>query len=468
MAQGTPTLLKALLREQHWQTYRRFRRGYIKVAGALDPDLAGSCPSESTFRRWLNGRIEGLPRAEPCAVLEKMFPGHTAEQLFGPYRELTQADDAGTDPIPAASAVEVYGLNHQDLSRSIETVTGLWRQDVHRRDFLQGAATVSAAFIAPALDFLVQPRDETVERNSGGKRVTMADARLIRTVSDQARTIDQTFGGARYRTALLGFLDGEVSEMLNGTYSDAVGRELHAAAAEATCLLGWMAHDIGRYGLAQRYYTEALRLAQAAGDTSQGASILSFMGYLARDSGNHREAVQLTRAGVTRGSRATPAVQAHLHAFEAWALVSVGDKRGVLAAIDNATRGFDRSSPSDLDLAEMTRGDLLGLFGHCYTSLGMTREGEEVVTEALVELESSPRSRSFCVLHAANLAVQHRDAEHAAVFGVEALELLPTLTSSRVEDELRAFVKHLNTLGGSAVIRDFTERAHDYEMARVC
>ncbi len=79
-----PLLLKLLLRERHWQNYATFCAEYDKAAARIDPDLAGSFPSRAQLHRWLTGSLRGLPYPDHCRVLEEMFPGWTAEQLFQP------------------------------------------------------------------------------------------------------------------------------------------------------------------------------------------------------------------------------------------------------------------------------------------------------------------------------------------------------------------------------------------------
>ncbi|MBC6460568.1 hypothetical protein [Actinomadura sp. HBU206391] len=81
-----PVRLKVLLRERHWQTYRTFCTEYDKAARAVDPDLVGGWPSRAQLHRWLSGEVKGLPYPDHCRILEKMFPGWSAEQLFERYR----------------------------------------------------------------------------------------------------------------------------------------------------------------------------------------------------------------------------------------------------------------------------------------------------------------------------------------------------------------------------------------------
>ena len=77
-----PTLLKLLLRDRHWQNYGTFCTEYDKAASRVDPDLARSFPSRAQLHRWLTGSLRSLPYPDHCRVLEEMFPGWTAEQLF--------------------------------------------------------------------------------------------------------------------------------------------------------------------------------------------------------------------------------------------------------------------------------------------------------------------------------------------------------------------------------------------------
>lgn len=77
-----PTRLRALLRERHWQSYQTFCAEYEKAAKAVDPRLQGSAPSRAQLHRWLTGELTGLPYGDHCRILEQMFPGWSAAQLF--------------------------------------------------------------------------------------------------------------------------------------------------------------------------------------------------------------------------------------------------------------------------------------------------------------------------------------------------------------------------------------------------
>ena len=77
-----PVLLKVLTGQRHWQTYGTFCAEYDKAARQIDTGPARTHPSRAQHHRWLNGLLTGLPYPDHCRVLEAMFPGYTAEQLF--------------------------------------------------------------------------------------------------------------------------------------------------------------------------------------------------------------------------------------------------------------------------------------------------------------------------------------------------------------------------------------------------
>jgi hypothetical protein len=105
-----PVMLKVLLREKHWQNYSTFCAEYDKAARRIDPDLAGRYPSRAQLHRWLTGAVRGLPYADHCRVLEEMFPGWSAEQLFQPSSGERPLSASGLPTAAPASVVLSTGL----------------------------------------------------------------------------------------------------------------------------------------------------------------------------------------------------------------------------------------------------------------------------------------------------------------------------------------------------------------------
>lgn len=173
------------------------------------------------------------------------------------------------------------------------------------------------------------------------------------------------------------YLEHEAEPMLRGTYGEQTGRRLFAATADLTRLAGWTSYDIAAHGLAQRYFVQALRLSQAAGDRTYGAYVLVTMSRQAVYLGHGREAVQLARVaqqGV--GSSAPPAVQALLHAAEARGHGVLGEVRACTASLVRAERTLEAVRTGD-DVPHWARffdeAQLADEFGHCHRDLQQYR-----------------------------------------------------------------------------------------------
>ncbi|WP_109505949.1 hypothetical protein [Nocardioides speluncae] len=110
------TLLDQLVRERHWQSHSIFAREYDRAAATVDGSLVGTAPGRAHLHRWLAGGIKGLPYPAHCIVLEAMFPGWTASDLFaapsghrvGPGRVAARGMGPGSGL--AADAPSVDGL----------------------------------------------------------------------------------------------------------------------------------------------------------------------------------------------------------------------------------------------------------------------------------------------------------------------------------------------------------------------
>jgi len=105
--------LKSLLRQRHLHEYSEFVVEYERRAKELDLPRHASAPTKAQYYRWVGGHIQNLPRGYHCMVLERMFPGWTARELFGHIED--QHAPAATDGLlasiaPAVEAAELAGL----------------------------------------------------------------------------------------------------------------------------------------------------------------------------------------------------------------------------------------------------------------------------------------------------------------------------------------------------------------------
>lgn len=306
------------------------------------------------------------------------------------------------------------------------------------------------------------PRQRQTERGSG-LRVGDGDVAALRSVAELFRTLDHAYGGGHARQALVRYLEHETEPMLRGTYTEATGRRLFAAAADLTRLAGWTSYDIAAHGLAQRYFVQALRLSQAAGDRAYGSYVLITMSRQAVYLAHGREAVQLARVAQQGiGSAAPHAVLALLHAVEARGHAVLADAKACTASLTRAERALEAARPGD-EVPHWARqfdeAQLADEFGHCHRDLQQYRPAAQYAERSLqLRAPAYARSRLFCrvVLACARLGLG--ELEQACRLGAEAAQQAAEMRSVRATEYVRDFERRLEPFRDAAAVRGYRER----------
>ncbi len=248
---------------------------------------------------------------------------------------------------------------------------------------------------------------------------------------------------------------------------EAVANRLLAEYGQLAQLAGWMAHDAGRHGLSQRYFTSGLHAAHTAADRSVGTYLLTCMSQTRVIQGRladgidliraARDAVELDNAAYEVAKSTPAAVRALAASGSARAQAALGNARGFHVAADEARALLDTPGalnnlppylawfgPATLEgqlaqgaltLADVTSRD-------CRTLLdGAT----EVLGRTATDASSTARKAVF---HAAQLSRAHvaaGDLDRAVPAGQAALRRLSTVRSHccalvlrRLEDDLAA------------------------------
>lgn len=407
---------------------------------------------KTSVARWLRGQ---QPRGRA--------PGIIAEAIGRKLGRTVTIDEIGmANGKNLASGV---GLQFSPtLLGAIEQVCELWRSDVGRRDFLSGSAVAASALVEPSRDWLITAPDPTVARNAGA-RVGMSDVHAVRAMTDALVELDHRFGSGHVRPVVVHYLNSVVSGMLSGSYRDAVGRRLFGAVARLTELAGYMAVDTGQPGLAQRYYIQALRMAQAAGDRAYGGYVLAAsMSHLAAQLGNPREIAQLARAA-QEGARGqvTPRAEAMFLAAEARGHALLRDARLCQEVAGRAVAALDRADPDAGDdpvwIAHFDHAYLADELAHCHRDLGQAQAAARAAGDALDgHPESRARRRAIGLVLLATAQVQQREVELACHTGTRAAALLGTLRSSRGAEYLDDLQQRLEPYGAEPAVREFAAR----------
>jgi hypothetical protein len=255
-----------------------------------------------------------------------------------------------------------------------------------------------------------------------------------------------------------------VSTLIAGSYREETGRQLFSAVSRLTELAGYMAVDTGQPGLAQRYYIQALRLAQAAGDRGYGGYVLAAsMSHLAATLGNPREITQLARAA-QEGARGavTPTALAMFYAAEARGHALLGDARSCEEVAGRAMAAMERSDPDEDPewIAHFDHAYLADELAHCHRDLEQPRQAARQAQAALDgHPEQRVRRRAVDLVLLATAQLQQREVEQACDTGARAVELMSGLRSNRGVEYLEDFRHRLEPFREQRAVREFQARA---------
>ncbi|WP_175524700.1 hypothetical protein [Streptomyces sp. CAI-85] len=378
----------------------------------------------------------------------------------------------------AVSAVEL-GLSHGEAKDApvldaaypaspddaIQTVSQLWRADLNQYDPLLRAEPSEPAWNEASLRWLVAPEPGIPRPRTEGMRVGLGDVAAIKTTADMFAQLDDQFGGDHARHSVIQYLNNDVTPMLRGKYTQQVGRVLFSTVAEATLLAGWMSYDACHHGLAQRYFLQALRLAQDANDRRLAGSILSAMSHQATFLGRYTQAATLARAALMGISPvATPTLRAQFHAMDARALARTGDVAACEAALSAATKALESRNSEDEPewISYFDEAELAAEAAHCFRDVNRARQAVAHAENAMSG--SHVRSDFFATMVLADAHLRAGDVEEACRVALDAMDLGEQLKSARCISYLAEFRQNLTAAGPSAAARELAEEAREHRL----
>jgi len=435
------------------------------------------------------GRISGLTGI-PQGRLSEYKTGTRKPQASTTYRDFADGLDMppaartalGLDPeqsgsplvgrkTPVAPPLDA-GLAYPDTPlEAAGTLTLLWGSDLG--DAVPWGEPEPQAWNDASLRWLIDPGHQSGGNLAGGVRIGMNDVERFRATADMFAQLDDRFGGGHARGALIHYLSTDAERLLRGRYTDSTGRALFSAVAEATLLAAWMSYDsMPGSALAQKYFIQALSLAQAGGDRLLGAGVLDAMSHQATYLGRFGEAASLARAANTGAHRvATPTLTSHHHAMEARALARMGDAKGCDRALAEAVREFERRRP-DNDPAwfqYFNESEFSAEFGHCLRDLGRATEAAQYANRSVGAVNDATFQRSdfFAMMVLADAHADAGEIGQACGVALGALTAGEQIRSARCVNYLREFHQRLTAAGKSNAIADFSEQAADSRLWRI-
>ncbi|MGH3754720.1 MAG: hypothetical protein ACRDRP_18890 [Pseudonocardiaceae bacterium] len=357
--------------------------GYASIAAAInrvgrEGGAAVRCTA-SSLAKWINGVVPArgtLPFAVEAFARLLDRPTLSAADLGWD----TPAGAPPDDPWRGDPVTWIATLGRDDmLNRRTALTTGLYS--------LAAAALPARSSRPPA-------------RPGPARSAGPSDVERIRMMGDAFNEMDDRYGGGHGRGVVAAYLTQEVVPLLHGT-SGKARPALFTAAAEVTYLLAWMAADDVQPGLSQRYYIQAVRLAEEAGNRDMRSTALRSLAVQAIELGHNAPGLAFAEAAAEGLPPGSPARRrAWITGMCAEALAASGfDRRGARKLLHQAEVDLERadSLPEHewtgnyrresyehqvgLTLAQL--GDLSGAEEHYALSVGSRRPVERR-TRALI------------------------------------------------------------------------------------
>jgi DNA-binding XRE family transcriptional regulator len=329
---------------RHWRTLRELSQEALGRRTHDSGSLIGKIEKGERFPSLeLTRRLDEA--LDTGHVLERLWPQVEQERANRSSRRSQRT--GGTSAGDEASTVDLGLTWPRTPEATVEVVVELWRSELERRAVLLSAAWVASAYAVPTREWLLNHQDE-FRQNRAGRAVGRSDVDALWEMCTAFADADHRLGGGYARSTLLHYINEVVLPLLQGSYTDAIGRELMAATARLCDLCGFMNFDEGSQGLAQRYFIQALRLAQASGNRALGAHILADMSMQAHHLGDPAQALDLASAGYrTARGCGSLSTAARCAALEGRAHALRGDQRACAQACAVAERALVRAVPAE-------------------------------------------------------------------------------------------------------------------------
>lgn len=434
---------------------KRFARAVTEAPSAR---TAGRTYSHTYVSRWLDGTV---PRDDDTRNAIR-------EALGARLGRVVALDELGFH-VPDAVSPDAGLAYPDDPEDSAATVAQLFDADLTSASALLQAPPNLAAWNESAMAWLVGAQHPLAEAE-GPRRIGAPDVERVRATRHTFDRLDSTFGGAHARNALVQYLRTELPRLLRAGGTVTVRRAMYSAAGEATQLAAWMAYDAGLHGLAQRYFIQALALADGADDRMLAASILDAMSHQASFLGRYREAANMARAArLGTESIGVPILTAHFHAMEARALARTGDVAACDRAMGAATDYFDRHTPGDGPdwISYFDAAELAAEIGHCQRDLG---RADLAIVHASRALDSASgdylRSDFFVAMVLADAHLDRGDVDEGCRVAARAFEVGEGLESARCRKYVDEFRQRLAKHRTSADVRAFVEHVRESRLWR--
>ncbi|MGV9314765.1 tetratricopeptide repeat protein [Streptomyces sp. NPDC003691] len=274
------------------------------------------------------------------------------------------------------------------------------------------------------------------------------------------------YGGGHVRHLAVGYLTDNVGPWLEGRYTEAVGRELYAAASRLAHVIGWMSQDQDDETAAHSYYVHAYRLAGEAAEPEIAATALRGLAVQAMELGPRHSARALAlaeRSVETAREVSDPRVAAYYRSTLAEAAALDGDHRLAMRSLVVSRTCMERTADAPAGTSWASHFSI-GRWSHAsgmiLARLGDLDAARRQLRQALaVHGLDRRRSRANVLGHLGTLHLRQGDLDGALAVWSEFLDTAEGVQSAGVRDSARDLRLRLARYPDDHEARALSERA---------
>ncbi|MFI5803713.1 tetratricopeptide repeat protein [Streptomyces sp. NPDC051561] len=435
-----------------------------------DDDFAQLIRTECERRGWGPAKLARAVGMAECGRADRVdrksawrwMTGGRAPTYWRPYVVAVLGLDRVPEGLPKSSGPPTISGD------TVASVIGLGKDDldVDRRNFI----TASSGYALTALGL---PDPESITRRTktapaGAVRVGSGEVAAVRQMVKVLGDAASELGGGHARHLAVRYLANDVAPWLNGSFTEATGRDLFAATSQLVHLAGWMAQDEGDTprlrGLAQGYYAHAFRLAAEADDPELAATALRGLAVQSIDLGYRAEAVQLGEACVQYGRHLeNPRAVAYYEATLANAAAQDDDRHLAtrhLAMSESAIGKSGAAVSGESWAAHYSPGRWAHESGMILTRLGDLDAAEEHLHLALdIHGLDRRRTRAIVLADLGGVRLRRGDVDGAMATWGDFLDCADGIRSVKVEAALRDLRVRLRRFDGIPAAQELRQRA---------
>ena len=351
-----------------------------------------------------------------------------------------------------------------DLLDHAAAVGGLMdRHGMDRRGFIvvAGMAPVLAqAAVAPL-----------APARAAGSRIGADVPTQFETSLSILRRQDDQFGSGQVHASARATLGMITTRLKTAAYTEANGRRLFAAAAEAARICAWTAYDSGQHALAEEHYLVALRAAASSGDPVVTANTLAFWAIMRYSTSDPNGAVDLVNSALGYTKQiGSSRMEAMLLARLARAHAHAGDSRAAARAQNAAMAAYDRARDQDPAADPdcvywVNLGEIRMLQGSCSLNLGRPKEALAHFEDASAGLRATdtyredefPRGAAIYLAREAEARIALDDLDGAVDTAHRAVEHMGGVTSARSSTTLADLRSKFGAHRDVPIVHEFLE-----------